>query len=74
MVAGCSGCCGASSARHVLPAAATQHAEVRVSMAGFTISDLGGGLRVNGVALQQHLLRHDDLVELGPAHFLFREG
>jgi len=57
-----------------LPAAATQHAEVRVSMAGFTISDLGGGLRVNGVALQQHLLRHDDLVELGPAHFLFREG
>lgn len=53
---------------------AAQHAEIRVSMAGFTVSDLGGGLRVNGVALPQHLLRHDDVVEIGPARFAFREG
>jgi pSer/pThr/pTyr-binding forkhead associated (FHA) protein len=54
--------------------AAARHAEIRVSMAGFTVSDLGGGLRVNGVALPQHLLRHDDVVEIGPARFAFREG
>lgn len=51
-----------------------EHAEIRVSMAGYTISDLGGGLRVNGVAVEQHLLRHDDVVEIAAARFAFREG
>lgn len=54
--------------------AAAQHAEIRVSMAGYTLSDLGGGVRINGVAVEQHLLRHDDVVDLGPARFMFREG
>ena len=54
--------------------AAKRHAEIRVSMAGFTLSDEGGGVRVNGVAVTQHLLRHDDVVEVGPARFTFREG
>jgi hypothetical protein len=51
-----------------------RHAEIRVSMAGFTLSDEGGGVRVNGVAVNQHLLRHEDVVEVGSARFVFREG
>ncbi|HET6604097.1 MAG TPA: FHA domain-containing protein [Xanthomonadaceae bacterium] len=51
-----------------------KHAEIRVSMAGFTMSNLGGGIRVNGVAVEQHLLRHDDVIEIGPGRFAFREG
>ena len=54
--------------------AAASHAEIRVSMAGYTISDLGGGVRINGVAVEQHLRRHDDVLEIGPARFTFREG
>lgn len=50
------------------------HAEIRVSMAGYTVSDLGGGVRINGVAIEQHLMRHDDTLEIGPARFAFREG
>jgi hypothetical protein len=50
------------------------HAEIRVSMAGYTVSDLGGGVRINGVAIEQHLLRHDDVLEIGPARLAFREG
>ena len=53
---------------------AKRHAEIRVSMAGFTLSDEGGGVRVNGVPVNQHLLRHEDVVEFGPARFAFREG
>jgi hypothetical protein len=49
-------------------------AEIRVSMAGFTVSDEGGGVRVNGAAVNQHLLRHDDVIEVGAARFAFREG
>lgn len=55
-------------------AAKRRHAEIRVSMAGFTLSDEGGGVRVNGVAVNQHLLRHEDVIEVGPARFVFREG
>jgi hypothetical protein len=54
--------------------AARRHAEIRVSMAGFTLSDEGGGVRVNNVAVTQHLLRHEDVLEFGPARFVFREG
>lgn len=57
-----------------VPGAAKRHAEIRVSMAGFTLSDEGGGVRVNGVAVTQHLLRHDDVIEVGKARFTFREG
>ncbi|MBD8525183.1 FHA domain-containing protein [Pseudomarimonas arenosa] len=54
--------------------AASKHAEIRVSMAGYTVSDLGGGVRINGVVVEQHLMRHDDVLEIGPARFTFREG
>jgi hypothetical protein len=55
-------------------AAKRRHAEIRVSMAGFTLSDEGGGTKVNGVAVTQHLLRHEDVIEIGPARFTFKEG
>ncbi len=51
-----------------------RHAEVRASMAGITVSDLGGGVRINGVVIEQHLLRHEDVLEIGPARFTFREA
>lgn len=54
--------------------ASAQHAEIRVSMAGYTLSDLGGGVRINGVAVEQHLLRHEDVLDIGPAKFVFKEG
>lgn len=57
-----------------VPGSARRHAEIRVSMAGFTLSDEGGGVRVNNVAVNQHLLRNDDVIEIGPARFVFREG
>ncbi len=57
-----------------IPGSMPHHAEIRVSMAGFTVSDLGGGVRINGVAIEQHLLRHDDVLEIGQARFAFREG
>jgi hypothetical protein len=57
-----------------LPGTARRHAEIRVSMAGFTLSDEGGGVRVNNVAVTQHLLRNEDSIEFGPARFVFREG
>lgn len=57
-----------------IPGSMPHHAEIRVSMAGFTISDLGGGVRINGVAIEQHLLRHDDVLEIGQARFAFRES
>lgn len=57
-----------------IPAAARRHAEIRVSMAGFTLSDEGGGVKVNGVPVAQHLLRHDDVIEIGSARYTFRES
>ncbi len=54
--------------------AGARHAEVRASMAGITVSDLGGGVRINGVVVEQHLLRHEDVLEVGPARFTFREA
>jgi len=54
--------------------ASARHAEVRASMAGMTVSDLGGGVRINGVVIEQHLLRHEDVLEVGPARFTFREA
>ena len=56
-----------------LAGASARHAEIRASMAGFTITDHGGGVRINGVALEQHLLRQDDAVDIGSALYVFRE-
>jgi len=57
-----------------IPGAAAQHAQLKAGMTGFTLMDLGGGVRVNGIAIDQHLLRHDDVIEIGAARFAFRES
>lgn len=57
-----------------VPGSNLQHAEIRVSMAGYTLSDLGGGVRINGVVVEQHLMRHEDVLDIGPARFVFKEG
>lgn len=57
-----------------LPGAAPQHAQLKAGMSGFTVTDMGGGVRVNGIVIDQHLLRHDDVLEVGAARFVFRES
>jgi hypothetical protein len=57
-----------------VPGAAGKHAQIRAGMAGYGLSDLGGGVRVNGIKVDQHLLRHDDVIEVAAARFAFREG
>ncbi len=57
-----------------LAGAAPQHAQLKVGMAGFSVADLGGGVRVNGIVIEQHLLRDEDMIEVGPARFVFREA
>lgn len=56
-----------------ITAAQPHHAEIRASMAGFTLTDQGGGVRINGVAVEQHLLRQGDELELAGARFEFSE-
>lgn len=58
----------------VIAALAPQHAEIRVSMAGFSLARMGGTVRVNGIELEQHLLRHKDQLDIGPARFEFSES
>lgn len=57
----------------VIAAARPHHAEIRASMAGFTLTDHGGGVRINGVAVEQHLLRQGDEVDVAGARFEFSE-
>lgn len=57
-----------------IAAARPLQAEIRASMAGFTVTDHGGGVTINGVAIDQHLLRQDDVLDVAGARFLFRES
>ncbi len=58
------------------PGVEAKHAQVTVDSKGYTLSDLGSksGTRVNAEAIQQRLLRHEDVVQIGMARFVFREG
>lgn len=53
--------------------ARARHAEIRASMAGFTLTDHGGGVRINGVAVEQHLLRQDDVIDIAGTQYVFRD-
>ncbi|MBB5209581.1 FHA domain-containing protein [Chiayiivirga flava] len=53
--------------------ARAHHAEIRASMAGFTLTDHGGGVRINGVAVEQHLLRQDDVIDIAGTQYVFRD-
>ena len=58
------------------PGVEPQHARISVDSQGYTLSDLGSksGTRVNAETIQQRLLRHEDVIQIGMARFVFREG
>lgn len=58
------------------PGVEAHHARVTVDSQGYTLTDLGSksGTRVNAEAIQQRLLRHEDVIQIGMARFVFREG
>jgi hypothetical protein len=58
------------------PGVEAKHARLTVDSQGYSLSDLGSksGTRVNAEAIQQRLLRHEDVIQIGMARFVFREG
>jgi hypothetical protein len=70
---------GADAANEVRiggPGVEPQHAQITVDSKGYTLIDLGSksGTRVNAEAIKDRLLRHEDVVQIGMARFVFREG
>ena len=70
---------GADAANEVRlqgPGVDSKHAQIVVSMGGFTIVDLSSkhGTRVNAEKIRERQLRHEDVVQIGAARFVFREG
>lgn len=58
------------------PGVEARHAQITVDSKGYTLVDLDSksGTRVNAEAIRQRLLRHEDVVQIGMARFVFREG
>lgn len=58
------------------PGVEVRHASITVDAQGYTLSDLDSrsGTRVNAEAIKQRLLRHEDVIQIGMARFVFREG
>lgn len=58
------------------PGVDSKHAQITVSMGGFTLVDLGSkhGTRVNAEKVRERQLRHEDVIQIGAARFVFREG
>ena len=58
------------------PGVEARHARISVDSKGYTLSDLGSksGTRVNAEAVQERLLHHEDVIQIGMARFVFREG
>ena len=58
------------------PGVEPKHSQLTVSMAGYTVVDLGTahGTRVNGEKVRERLLRDQDLIQIGAARWVFREG
>jgi hypothetical protein len=65
-----------SEIRLMGPGVDAKHAQIAVSMGGFTIVDLGSkhGTRVNAEKIRERQLRHEDVIQIGAARFVFREG
>lgn len=66
----------ASDIRIAGPGVEPKHAQITVSMAGFTITDLGTkhGTRVNAEKIKERQLANEDVIQIGAARFVFREG
>ncbi|UXI68742.1 FHA domain-containing protein [Tahibacter amnicola] len=58
------------------PGVEARHAQLTVSMAGYTVVDLGTahGTRVNAEKVRERLLRDQDVIQVGAARWVFREG
>jgi pSer/pThr/pTyr-binding forkhead associated (FHA) protein len=58
------------------PGVDPKHAQITVSMAGFTLVDLGSkhGTRVNAEKVRERTLANEDVIQIGAARFVFREG
>ncbi len=58
------------------PGVEARHAQITVDSKGYTLSDLGSktGTRVNAEIVQQRMLKHEDVIQIGMARFVFREG
>ena len=70
---------GADSANDIRvggPGVEAKHAKITVSMAGFTLVDLGSkhGTRVNAEKVRERALANEDVIQIGAARFVFREG
>jgi pSer/pThr/pTyr-binding forkhead associated (FHA) protein len=58
------------------PGVEAKHAKITVSMAGFTLVDLGSkhGTRVNAEKIRERSLANEDVIQIGAARFTFKEG
>lgn len=58
------------------PAVDPRHAQITVSMAGYTVVDMNSahGTRVNAEKVRERLLRDQDVIQIGAARWIFREG
>ena len=58
------------------PGVEAKHAQITATMSGFTIVDLNTkhGTRVNAEKIRERTLRNDDVIQIGAARFVFREG
>jgi hypothetical protein len=58
------------------PGVEAKHAQITATMSGFTIVDLNTkhGTRVNAEKVRERHLHNDDVIQIGAARFVFREG
>jgi pSer/pThr/pTyr-binding forkhead associated (FHA) protein len=58
------------------PGVEPRHAEININAKGYTLVDLGSklGTLVNAEPIQERLLRHEDVIQIGAARYVFREG
>ena len=58
------------------PGVDPKHAQIAATMSGFTITDINTkhGTRVNAEKIRERQLQHDDVIQIGAARFVFREG
>jgi hypothetical protein len=58
------------------PGVESRHAEININAKGYTLVDLGSklGTLVNAEPVQERLLRHEDVIQIGAARYVFREG
>ncbi|HUD41175.1 MAG TPA: FHA domain-containing protein [Dokdonella sp.] len=58
------------------PGVEAQHARIEANSQGYVLTDLDSrhGTRVNAEPIRERLLRHEDVIQIGAARYVFREG